>query len=211
MLFVKSVKKLGHSKGRTGGAWVTKPSMEKGQKKMREHSKSEQHRHACLAAHQVQTPGSIITQFQATSQSERQKTGTAIKSLIRCTHFLARNHIAHTTNFDKLVDLVVACGGESLKTYLETAGKKAQYTSKVAVVEFLDAIGTWVEETLLKRLCQAPYYSIMADECTDVSTIEELSIYCRWIENGEATEHYIEIVPLKNAGAEIFNFLALTF
>ena len=48
--------------------------------------------------------------------------------------------------------------------FLETAGKKAQYTSKVAVVEFLDAIGTWVEETLLKRLRQAPYYSIMADD-----------------------------------------------
>ena len=86
--------------------------------------------------------------------------------VIHCTHFLARNHIAHTTNFDKLVYLVVACGGESLKTFLETAGKKAQYTSKVAVVEFLDAIGTWVEETLLERLRQAPYYSIMADECT---------------------------------------------
>ena len=91
---------------------------------------------------------------------------------------------------------------ESLKTFLETAGKKAQYTSKVAVVEFLDAIGIWVEKTLLKRLRQAPYYSIMADECTDVFIIEELSIYCRWIENGEATEHFIEIVPLKNADAE---------
>ena len=145
---------------------------------MREHSNSEQHRHPCLTAHQVQTTGSIITQFQAISQSERQKNRKAIKSLICCTHFLARNHIAHTTNFDKLVDLVVACGG--------TAGKRAQYTSKVAVVEFLNAIGTWVEETLLKRLCQALYNSIMADECTDVSTIEELSIYCRWIKNGKA-------------------------
>ena len=150
----------------------------------------------------MQTTGSIITQFQAISQNEIQKNRTAIKSLNRCTHFLARNHIAHTTNFDKLVDLVVACGGESLKTFLETAGKKAQYTSKLAVVEFFDAIGTWVEETLLKRLRQAPYYSIMADECTDVSIIEELSIYCHWIENGEATEHFIEIVPLKNADAE---------
>ena len=42
----------------------------------------------------------------------------------------------------------------------------------------------------------------MADECTDVSIIEELSIYCHWIENGEDSEHFIEIVPLKNADAE---------
>ena len=53
----------------------------------------------------------------------------------------------------------------------------------------------WVEEILLKRLCQALYYSIIVDECMDVSTIEELSIYCHWIENVEATEH-------KNADAE---------
>ena len=83
---------------------------------MREYSKSEQVCHACLAAHQVQTTGSIITQLQAISQSERQKNRRPIKSLICCTHFLARNHIAHTT---KLVDLVVACGGESLKNCWE--------------------------------------------------------------------------------------------
>ena len=93
---------------------------------MRQHSKSEQHRHACLGANEAQTTGSIITQFQAVSQSEGQNNRTAIKSLICCTHFIAQNHTADTTNFDKLVDLVVACGGESLKTFLETSGKKAQ-------------------------------------------------------------------------------------
>ena len=30
-----------------------------------------------------------------------------------------------------------------------------------------------MEESLLKRLHKAPFFSIMADECTDVSTIVE--------------------------------------
>ena len=47
----------------------------------------------------------------------------AIKSLPRFTHFLARNHIAHTTNFGDLVDLVVTCGGEDLKQFADKAGK----------------------------------------------------------------------------------------
>ena len=98
----------------------------------------------------------------------------AIKSLIRCTHFLTRQHIPHTTNFDKLVDLVVACGGENLKHYLENAGKNTMYTSHIPVVEFVEALGTWVEEFLLKRLKKASYYSIMADKCTDVTTVEKL-------------------------------------
>ena len=48
---------------------------------------------------------------------------------------------------------------------------------KMAVVEFVNALGTWVEEeSLLKRLHKEPFFSIMADECTDVTTIEELTI-----------------------------------
>ena len=48
----------------------------------------------------------------------------------------------------------------------------------------------------MKRLSQASNFSIMADECTDVTTIEELSIFFRWIEDGIPLEHFLEIVPL---------------
>lgn len=41
----------------------------------------------------------------------------------------------------------------------------------------------------------------MADECTDVSMIEELSIYCHWVEQGVPVEHFLEIVPIKKADA----------
>ena len=81
----------------------------------------------------------------------RLKNRLAIKSLLRCTHFLARNHIAHTTNFGDLVDLVVTCGGEDLKQFVDKAGKNAHYTSKNAVVDFVEALGTWVDESLLAR------------------------------------------------------------
>lgn len=125
----------------------------------------------------------------------------AIKALIRCTHFLVRRHIAHTTNFDELVDLVVSCGAEDLRRFFESAGKNASYMSKVAVVEFIEAIGLWAEESLLKRLHQASNFSIMADECTDVTTIEELSIFFRWVEDGVPLEHFLEILPLKATDA----------
>ena len=41
----------------------------------------------------------------------------------------------------------------------------------------------------------------MADECTDVSVIEELSVYCHWVEKGIPVEHFLEVVPLKKADA----------
>ena len=129
------------------------------------------------------------------------KNRAAIKSLIRCTHFLALQHIAHTTNFEKLIDLVVACGGEDLKYFMGKTGKNATYSSRTAVVEFVEVIGTWVEESLLKRIQRAPYYSIMADECVDITTVEELSVFCRWEEEGLPVEHFLEIVHLQKADA----------
>ena len=98
--------------------------------------------------------------------------------------------------------MVVACGGEDIITFLETAVENAMYTSQIAVTEFIEALGTWVEESLLRPLHQTPFYSIMADECTDVTTVNELSLFCRWIENCEPTEHFIDLLPIKRTNAE---------
>ena len=72
----------------------------------------------------------------------------AIKALLRCAHFLARNHIAHTTNFATLVDLIVSCG-EDLKQFTERTGKNATYTSTDSITDFVEALGLWVDEFLL--------------------------------------------------------------
>ena len=90
-----------------------------------------------------------------------------------------------------------------MRCFLEKAGENATYTSKDAVVDFVETIGLWVEECLLKRLCQTHYFSLLADVCTDISTIEELSIFCHWVDDGLPVEHFIELVQLKKADANI--------
>ena len=69
---------------------------------------------------------------------------------------------------------------------MENAGRNAIYTSHITVVKFVEALGTWIEESLLKWLKKASYYSIMAGECTDVTTVEELSysLAGRWFASG---------------------------
>ena len=94
-------------------------------------------------------PLSSSFKMLANSKDQSRK---AIKALIRCSHFLAHQDITHTTNLDKLVELVVSCGQETLQTFLDRAGGNATYTSKMAVVEFVNALETWLKETLLKRL-----------------------------------------------------------
>ena len=98
--------------------------------------------------------------------------------------------------------MVVRCGSQQLKQYLETAPRNATYASRVAVVEFIESLGTWVEESILKRLQKAAMYSLMADECTDIANVEELSVFCHWEEGGVLVECFLEIIPLKKADAE---------
>ena len=60
----------------------------------------------------------------------------------------------------------------------------------MAVAELV-TLGTWVEESLLKWLYKAPFFSIMADECTDFAILEELTICVRWVKSGVPEEHFI--------------------
>ena len=47
----------------------------------------------------------------------------------------------------------------------------------MAVVEFMNALGTWVEESLLERVHKAPAFSIIPYEYSDVNTMEEVTIF----------------------------------
>ena len=97
---------------------------------MKSHSKSEVHLLSCqldVEADRARKEGSIISQLQNVGEQQRLQNRKVIKALIRCTHFLAHQHIAYTTNFDKLVELV-SCVGETLQTFLDRAEGNPMYT-----------------------------------------------------------------------------------
>lgn len=57
--------------------------------------------------------GSIVQQLQLVGERERLKNTAAIKSLIRCTHFL----------LVILLLIPLSCGGEDLRLFIERVGK----------------------------------------------------------------------------------------
>ena len=44
-----------------------------------------------------------------------------------------------------------------------------------------------------------------------MTTVEELSIFCRWVEDGIPVEHFLEIIPLKSADAKTIYFTLVEF
>ena len=51
----------------------------------------------------------------------------------------------------------------------------------------------------------------MADECTDVTTIEVHSMFCRFIEAGQLVKLFLGIVPLKASDAKTIYFDLIKF
>ena len=42
----------------------------------------------------------------------------------------------------------------------------------------------------------------MADECADIATMEEMSVFCCWVEDGVLEEHFLDLIHMKQANAE---------
>ena len=87
-----------------------------------------------MEADRARKEGSNINELQNVGEQQRLQNRKAIKALIQYTHFLVHQHIANTTNYDKLVEMVVSCGGGTLQTFLDRAGGNAMYTSKMAAI-----------------------------------------------------------------------------
>lgn len=107
----------------------------------------------------------------------RVKDREAIKALVRCAHYVACHHVAHTTNYEDLVSLAVSYGAQPLAHFIENAANNATHCSTTTVIGFVEAIGTWVEESLLSRLQQAPYCVLMSDKCIDVEEIKKCQFF----------------------------------
>ena len=119
--------------------------------------------------------------------------------LLRSIHLLAKNKIAHTTVYP---DLQVANGDELLEEHVTEGASKAPFTSKYGAVILLEALDTWLERKLLQSLQSSPFlFSILADECQDISSQEDLSICCRWIVDSRPEEHFRDILHVKKVDA----------
>ena len=110
------------------------------------------------------------------------------------------------------MQLVISCGANDLQRFLhDKVCNNAKYTSTTAITDFIHAIAQWVERGLLQSLKQSPYYTLMGDECTDVSSMEELSLCFRWLKDGKPVEHFLEVLHVTRTDAETITSAITTY
>ena len=97
---------------------------EKAIEKMKSRKASKLHLDSCQAAllsSQAPAHGTVAQQLQQINEGQRKTNREAVKVFIRRVHYLARHHIAHTTNYDDLVGLMVSCGAQPLTDTVKDA------------------------------------------------------------------------------------------
>ena len=128
----------------TQGVCVIKPfqNWKKAAERMKAHERSSLHTQPNQALLVISKQDSVVQQLQKVGIQEREKNRAAMKSLIRCTHFLTRHHISHFTTF------TLSCGTRELQVFFENASRNAAYTLFLwCSGNFFEALGIWVEES----------------------------------------------------------------
>ena len=93
-----------------------------------------------------------------------------------------------------------------LKCHLESAPKNAVYLSPKIQNEFIECIEHIIRDDIVARANNSAFLSVIADETTDVSISQQLSICIRFLENidgkFEVIEDFLGFTALEKADAE---------
>ena len=89
-------------------------------------------------------------------------------------------------NFHALLQFRIDAGDCVLKEHLHTASKNAIYTSKTIQNDMVSVCGKLIRNKILCKVKQARFFSIIADEATDASNTEQLSISVRFVDKDGA-------------------------
>ena len=210
-MFCSTCLKWGKPPAGSRGAWTTRgiTDWNHATELLKQHTESQWHRDAAATAAMAEQAerGKSVLELHCTSAAKeaaerRQKNREVLLKLLRSVYFLVKNRIPHTTTYSQLVELQVTNGDQLLEQHVNQNPLNAQYTSRFSASMLIEAIDTWLDRKLLKSLKSSPYFTIMADECQDISSQEELSICFRWLVNGCPEEHYLTTLHVKSTNAE---------
>ena len=118
----------------------------------------------------------------------------AIQQAFGCLYFLVKQKIAHTTNFEPLLDFLDYLGLH-VKMNIRVA-KNATYTSRKSIQEMVSILSEVIENKILSCVNNSDHIAIMFDESTDCTVTEQLVIHCRYIEKdtGKLKSHFLKVI-----------------
>ena len=103
-------------------------------------------------------------------------------------------HVIGHGNFWALLQFRVGSGDDVLAKHLDKEARNAAYTSADIQNQLLAVIGDHIQGQILCRVSQAVGFTIVADEVTDISNKEQLSLVLRYASTDDTVREVIEAV-----------------
>ena len=97
---------------------------------------------------------------------------------------LVKHSLSQTTmgNFQALLKFRVESGDETLRSHLQSAAKNGTYCSPQIQNELISCAGLWIRRKLVADVQKSGFFSVLADEVTDVSNLKQLSLVLRFVD-----------------------------
>ena len=93
-------------------------------------------------------------------------------------------------NLRATLQLMVTCNDEELRQHLSTAGKNATYISPMSQNQLIDTMASVIKHEIVSQVKQARFFSILADETTDFSRQEQLTVCLRYVVDHSVYERF---------------------
>lgn len=116
-------------------------------------------------------------------------------------------------NFRSLLRYRIQSGDDCFLNHIQNCGKNATYISPDIQNEVISVITTHIQNQICNKINKAKYFTILADETTDISRIEQFSLCVRYLEeidtnNYMIREDFLQFVPVHSTvGSELTNIL----
>ncbi|XP_060881484.1 52 kDa repressor of the inhibitor of the protein kinase-like [Metopolophium dirhodum] len=123
-------------------------------------------------------------------------------------------------NFRALLRMRISCGDKQLINHIENQSLNAMYISPSIQNNFIKICGKIIQDNLVCKINAAKSFSVLVDESTDISRIEQLTLCIRYIDSVETTdtinyvlrEDFLQFVPVhsttgQNLASVIINSL----
>ncbi|KAL4127184.1 hypothetical protein QTP88_011381 [Uroleucon formosanum] len=86
-------------------------------------------------------------------------------------------------NFRALLRMRISCEDKNLTYHIENQALNASYISPMIQNNFINICGKIIQDQLVNKINQAKCFSVLVDETTDVSRVEQLSLCVRYLDN----------------------------
>lgn len=209
--------------GHVPGQFVSKPfkSWVNKTQKMMNHGRLDYHLTACtkmsefLATYEHPSQA-VSTRIDSQVQKQLEDNQCVLESLFKVVMLLGKQGLAFRGHRDDQIEWqeqadqeidnqgnfveMVRFRAETdaiLSKHLENAPKNAQYTSKTIQNQLIDVIGSHIRSEILHEIETAKFYSVLADELSDVANKEQLSVSFRYVFEGKVKEVFVDFIEVE--------------